>query len=328
MSYSREIYDAAMAALERRRQRAVGEAAALRERVTAKVPRAREIELSMANCCIRVARAVLDGGDVDGAVEAIKSENLALQEELARLLAAAGESARDFEPRYTCPLCRDTGYAEGKICACLDGLLKEEACRRLSKTISMPLTSFGDLSLRYYPDGTDPRIGCSPREWMETVLDNCRRYAEKFTPDSPSLLLSGPTGTGKTHVSLAIARTAAEKGYGVIYGPAQVLLHRLEREHFGKAEGNSEEMMIRCDLLILDDLGTEFTGPFYISCLYNIINARMLERRPTIISTNCSQDELLDRYGEQITSRIIGTFEPVRFLGRDIRQMKAAERMR
>lgn len=125
---------------------------------------------------------------------------------------------------------------------------------------------------------------------MTSVLRYCRDYAEDFRcgpqGSSPSLLMAGPTGVGKTHVSLAIARTVSDKGYGVVYGPVQGLLHRLEREHFGRAEGNTEEMLTGCDLLILDDFGTEFSGPFYTACLYNLINTRMLEERPSILSTN------------------------------------------
>ena len=122
MGYSREVYDAALAALEKRRIDAVNRAAALKDRMAAKYPRVREIEAMMAGCSVQVAKAVLDGGDVEAAVERIKNENLALQAELAALLAAEGEDARDFEPRYTCPRCGDTGYAGGQVCACLKNL--------------------------------------------------------------------------------------------------------------------------------------------------------------------------------------------------------------
>lgn len=328
MGYSREIYDAAMAALEQRRTLASAQAAALHDDMTKQYPRIREIEREMAGSSLQVAKAVLDGGDVETAVERIKTANLGLQKELADILHAAGRPEDNFEPSYICPCCRDTGYTtKGEVCSCLKSLLKDEACRRLSRSISMELTNFEDMKLSYYADTPDPRTGKSPRERMRDVLDYCRHYAETFSPDRNNLLFRGPTGTGKTHVSLAIAKAAAEKGYGVVYGPVQVLLHRLEKEHFGRAEGNSEDMLNECDLLILDDLGTEFSSPFYVSCLYNIINTRLLEHLPTIISTNCEQAELMDRYGEQITSRLIGHYEPVRFWGKDIRQIKAAERM-
>ena len=321
MAYSRDMYEEAMAELERRRAQAHAAAAALRERATARQPRLREIEAAL-------ARAVLDGGDVDAAGERIKEENLSLQAEMASLLRVQGETAVDFEPVYTCPRCRDTGYAGGKICGCLEQLLREAACRRLSRTSNMTLTRFEDMDLGYYPDEPDPRTGISPRERMRGVLDYCRCYAVDFVPGAQSLLLRGPTGTGKTHVSLAIARTAAEKGCSVVYGPAQQLLRQLENEHFGRMAGDSAETLEACDLLILDDLGTEFSSPFTVSCIYNIINGRMLAGRSTVVSTNLSQQELLARYGEQTTSRITGTFQPLVFSGQDIRQLKLQEKIR
>ena len=117
---------------------------------------------------------MLDGGDVDAAVERIKEVNLSLQAEMASLLRVQGETAVDFEPVYTCPRCRDTGYAGGKICGCLEQLLREAACRRLSRTSNMTLTRFEDMDLGYYPDEPDPRTGISPRERMRGVLDYCR----------------------------------------------------------------------------------------------------------------------------------------------------------
>lgn len=326
MGYNREVYDSAMAELERRRADAQAKAAALHERVVSHYPRVLEIEQEMAHSAIKVARAVLDGGDVTVAVDRIKSQNLSLQAELAEVLSKEGVHTANFEPQYTCPLCGDTGYHGGQMCECLQTLLREEACRRISRSGMIRNASFDTLSLEYYPDTPDVKTGVVPRMRMKEVLTYCRCYAEDFGPQSPSLLLRGPTGTGKTHVSLAIAQKAVERGYGVVYGPVQQLLHKIEKEHFGREYGSSEDRMTDCDLLILDDLGAEFAGPFYQSCLYNLINSRMLSGRPTVISTNLDQSELMDRYGEQITSRVIGTFVPLAFMGRDIRQLKLQQK--
>lgn len=326
MAYSQEVYQAAMAEIDRRRTAAEADAVSFRRRMTARIPRLAEIERQMAQSSTQVAQTILGGGDIDRAVENIKRSNLALQEDMAALLRQAGETRTDFEPHYTCPACGDTGYAEGHICGCLQSLLREEACRRLSQMAAMRLTSFDDMDLNAYPDEPDPRLGQSPRARMRDVIAYCRDYADHFSPASPSLLLTGPTGVGKTHAALAIARQAAEQGCGVIYGPAGTLLGRLEKEHFGRLEGDSETLFIDCDLLILDDLGTEFTGPFYTACLYNLVNSRLLGGRPTIISTNLGRAELVDRYGEQTASRILGAYEPLAFFGRDIRQIQAARR--
>lgn len=327
MGYSQEVYDAVRARLERRRMQAASEAAALQEQMTARYPRLREIRREMAASAGQVTRAVLAGGDVNAAVEAIKRQNLALQAEMAEILAKAGVKTPDFEPQYTCAACKDTGYANGRMCRCMEAMLKEEACRRLSAASPLALTDLAEMKLDFYPDDKDPRTGVSPRERMRGILAYCRDYAESFTVPADSLLLRGPTGTGKTHAALAIARAATERGYGVVYGPVQVLLHRLEKEHFGRAEGDSEQALEGCDLLVLDDLGTEFGSAFYNACLYNIINTRMLSRLPTIISTNLTQPQLQERYGDQIASRITGAFVPLVFVGRDIRQLKNQARL-
>jgi DNA replication protein DnaC len=328
MGYSREVYDAAEAELARRRSVAQAKAATMRDRITARNPRAREIEQEMAHSAIQVARAVLDGGDVEKAVERIKTQNLSLQAELAELLASEGVHAANFEPQYQCPYCQDTGFVKSKPCECFRALVKAEACRRSGQASTNKKMSFKDLRFDYYPDNPDSRTGVVPRVKMKEVLTYCRCYAEDFDLQSRSLLLYGPTGTGKTHVSLAISYTVIDRGYGVIYGPAQTLLHKLEKEHFGRVQGNSEEAMTSCDLLVIDDLGAEFSSSFYTSCLYNLINGRMLEGRPTIISTNLNQSELMERYGEQITSRIIGTFVPLTFVGKDIRQILLQQQIR
>lgn len=322
MGYSREVYEEAIAELERRRTNARLKAAALRDKMVAKHPRILEIEREMANATLKVARAILNGGDIEAAVEKIKTQNLCHQAELAAILAGEGIHTPNFEPRYTCPACQDTGNVDNRMCECMKQLLRELAFKRISYTGTAKEMDFDSLRLDYYPDEPDPRTGIVPRARMKEVLEYCKNYAEDFDRSSPSLLLRGATGTGKTHVSLAIAKTAIDRGFGVIYGPVQKLLHRLEREHFGREDGNSEDMMIECDLLILDDLGTEFSSAFYTSCIYNLINSRMLDGKPTIISTNFDQNELMDRYGEQITSRIIGNFVPLTFVGRDIRQIR------
>lgn len=322
MAFSREVYAKASAALEQRRSAAVARAAAFREEMLREIPRLAEIERLMAQSSSKVVQAILSGGDVDAAVERIKTENLALQVEMSMLLREHGETAVNFEPQYTCPHCQDTGTVHGKRCTCFEALLREYSCRTLSELSAMKPTAFDDLRLDFYSDKPDGRTGISPRARMREVIEYCRCYAEDFDGSDVSLLLRGPTGVGKTHLSLAIAGAVMQKGYSVVYGPVQKLLHRLEKEHFGRAEGDSEDVLLQCDLLILDDVGTEFSSSFYTSALYNIINGRMLEGKPTIISTNLNQKELTDRYGEAIASRITGTFQPLVCVGADVRLLK------
>lgn len=320
--YSREIYEKAMAMLENRRSEANARAAALHETICAAVPRVREIEAKMAESSGKVVSAVLRGGNIEQEVEHIKAENLALQVELSMLLHDHGADVSNFEPQYTCGVCHDTGFVNGKRCACLEQLLRELSCMELSELSAMRPLSFDDLSLEYYSSQADGRTGISPRARMREVIEYCRAYAQGFDGHDVSLLLRGPTGVGKTHLSLAIAGEVLSRGYSVVYGPVQQLLHRMEKEHFGRSDGNTEDVLLACDLLILDDIGTEFSSSFYTSALYNIINGRMMAEKPTVISTNLNQRELTERYGEQIASRITGTFQPLVCVGKDIRQLK------
>ena len=138
------------------------------------------------------------------------------------------------------------------------------------------------------------------------------------------LLLSGNTGLGKTHLSLAIASEVMQKGYGVLYDSVINLLRRVEREHFGRGEAGADtlEILLTCDLLILDDLGAEFDSSFYVSTVYNIINTRLNCGLPTIISTNLAPEEIGSRYGRSVLSRLEGEYEILPFFGEDIRRLK------
>ena len=319
MGYSREVYDRANGELARRRQAAEREADARRARVIEKQPAALECEKQMRESVGKVARAVLAGGNAEKTLAVIRAENEQAQKDLAACIAAAGEQGTDFSPVYTCPLCSDTGRVGNKPCTCLNELLARYACEALSASLKMSLSSFEEMDLSYYKDDV--------RAHMESILAFCRDYTAQFSTHNDSLLMSGPTGTGKTHTALAIARGVTEQGFAVVYGPVPSLLRKLEREHFGKAEGDTQETLLTCDLLVLDDLGTEMSTSFTNACLYDILNGRMLSGLPTIISTNLSAGELNDRYGAAITSRINGTFEPLMFAGEDIRQAKLERRL-
>ena len=319
MAYNETVVRGARARLEKRRREAEASAAALRDTLCEQFPRLREIEREKAASIPELTRAILDGNP-EG-VQAIRERNLQLQQEMGAILRQAGYDRDNFEPRYTCSRCGDAGYVNGVVCDCYRRLLQEEACRHLSGLSAMRLTDFASMRLDYYDDVVDPKLGVSPRQHMSDIVDYCREYTACFTPNSDSLLLSGATGIGKTHLCLAIARGVTEQGFGVVYGSVQPLIRQLEAEHFGRAQGDSERQLTECDLLVLDDLGMEFDSAFSRACLYNVLNARLLEGKPTIISTNLSYTALQERYGDQIASRISGGFVPLLCVGRDIRQI-------
>lgn len=324
MAYSREIYDAALARLGQSRLEAEQEAERRRSAFYRQFPRAWEIDRTLSTTAVQAAKAVLSGADAAGQLQKLRDQSLALQQERTALLARAGLPENGLEPQYRCPACGDTGYIDGRMCSCLRSQLKQEAYRQLNASTPLSLCTFDSFSLQYYPDAPEREGGVAPRAQMARIFKFCREYARDFSLRAPSLILQGGTGLGKTHLSLAIANEAIQKGFGVVYGSTQNLATRLERERFSRDgdEGDTNELLIHCDLLILDDLGTEFSTSFVDAAIYNIINTRLLVRRPTIISTNLTHRELQKRYSERMTSRIIGSYTRLLFCGKDVRQQK------
>jgi DNA replication protein DnaC len=267
----------------------------------------------------------------DETLAKLREKNRQLREERKNLLIALGLPENYLDVNYTCPKCQDTGTIENydeenrvsygtSYCSCYMDLLKKYSAEKMSSMTPLELSSFEDFDLEYYPKKAEK--GKSPYEIMRDVYNSCVNYAEKFDKDSVSLYFCGRTGLGKTHLSLAIANEAIQKGYNVVYGSVINFLNKLEREKFGRADSfETEDILIGADLLILDDLGAEFSSAVAMSSLYNIINSRIARGVPTIISSNLSFDELKERYPESIVSRIIGTFVAVKFMGDDIRQL-------
>ena len=185
--------------------------------------------------------------------------------------------------------------------------------------------SFETFSLDWYSRERNFTAGISPRENMEWVYNTCRTYAMNFAPGvSGNLLLTGGTGLGKTFLSAAIAREVSEKGHSVVYDTAGHIFAQFEQQKFTREEEADDhvERVLNCDLLILDDLGSEMTTSFVQSALYQIVNTRQMERRSTIISTNLTPGELARRYTPQIASRIEGEYTLLPFAGEDIRKLK------
>ena len=194
------------------------------------------------------------------------------------------------------------------------------ACAELNRNAPLSLSTFESFNLEYYDKTVDPKLKVSPYDHMSRVLRYCQNYADNFNSHSESILMKGATGLGKTHLSLAIANEAIKRGYGVIYASAPQLVSKLEKIYFSNKEDDSTfDMLVECDLLIIDDLGTEFHSQFSVSQLYNIFNSRMLSNKPVIINTNLTIRDLQENYTDRFVSRICGNARQLDFLGRDIR---------
>ncbi|MGI5967063.1 ATP-binding protein [Anaerotruncus rubiinfantis] len=324
MGYAKEIYSQARQILDERRQKAQMRAEQRRTELYRELPRLSEIERMLARTGIAAAQAALAGGGAQEQIERLKQQNLALQKERAQILRDAGLPEDFLAVHYVCPDCGDTGYVGQDRCACLAKLLRQLAYGKLSDTVSGASDCrFENFSLSYYPDEPSGPYGIVPRRAMDKVLNACRAYARNFTPRSDSLLLCGGTGLGKTHLSLAIAGEVTNRGFGVVYTSSQRLLDRLSQQQFSRdITEDYQQMALSCDLLIIDDLGAEFSTAFTVAALYNLINSRIIENRPCVISTNLDENGLRERYGDRILSRLLCAYRPLQFYGEDIRMIK------
>ena len=325
MAYDKRLYEQADNEITARRMNAEN---ALTQRIAEtekKIPEIAEIRRQLSNTSIELTKLILKKeGDFQQNFEKIKEQNLQGQEMIKNLLLANGYPANHLEPKYHCHICRDTGYNDGSRCECFEKLLNKLAVDRLNAEANMPDCDFEHFSLSYY-DGKTGINGINCRKRMEDIYNFCRHYAETFTSKSPNIFLLGKTGLGKTHLSLAIAKKVAEHGYTAAYGSLLNYLRIIENEQFGRSENSETDTMqtlINADLLVLDDLGSEFMTKFSESAIYNMINSRINLGLPTIISSNLSMDELQKSYNDRIISRIFGVFDTLLFVGDDIRHMK------
>ena len=297
--------------------------------VFARLPELRRIDARLrAHMAELVRLTIAKGPDLAERLAAIREENLDLQMRRAELLTENGFGAAYLDEIVSCPLCRDTGIYEGGVCRCLDRLYNRELTKELGALMRRGDESFEKFDLRLYPDAADPVSGLVPRDTMRMVFEVCRDYAADFSPASPNLLFQGGTGLGKTFLSACIARVVAGKGFSVCYDTAAAALENYERAKFSRdtEEGEAAAVRIRrmesCDLMILDDLGTEMPTPMSQSALYTLINNRLVAGKKTIVSTNLDDEALRRRYTPQIASRIIGEFKRFPFVGTDIRLLK------
>ena len=327
MAYDGKIMRRAMQRFEEDRDRRQEDFRRREAAVYEREPRLRDIQRQLNATMSRIITCALrQGTDPRPAVERLKEENLGLQSQRRTLLAGLGLPADYLEEKPACPLCRDTGYQGEAVCRCLRSYYAKEQQKELSRMLDLGSQSFETFSLDWYSSVPDSRVGASPRENMEYNRDVCVDYAYDFNPRSGNLLLTGQPGLGKTFLSACIARVVSEKGYSVVYDTAGHVFERFEARKFSREEDDRAaedvERILQCDLLILDDLGTEMTTAFVQSALYEIVNTRLLSGKSTIINTNLGVTELNQRYLQQVSSRIEGEYQVLIFFGEDIRRKK------
>ena len=289
-------------------------------RIYSRIPEIADIDQRLRMQMVELVGATIKkGAELTSAVSALEKESLELQARKAELLVENGYEMTYLDDIFSCPVCRDTGYVGGKMCSCLKALYNAELTRELSSLLKNNDECFERFDLSLYGDA---------RESMEIVFDTCREYALSFSERSMNLLFQGGTGLGKTFLSACIARVVAENGHSVCYDTASAALEAFETKKFARDAEVAEkaatrvERMLDCELMILDDLGTEMPTPMAVSALYTLINTRLVSGKKTIISTNLEDTELSRRYNPQICSRLDGEFTKLPFFGTDIRVLK------
>lgn len=295
--------------------------------IYAQLPRVREIDKELKGTVYQIiASSLREGRDPAPSIQVIKDHNLSLQAERTHLLLQNGWGADALDEQPACPRCNDTGWVGARMCTCLKKLCGEEQIKELSKLLDLGEQSFETFSMDYYSPLPWPGEALSPRENMEFIFDLCSNYARKFGRFKlRNLFLSGAPGLGKTFLSACIARTVSENGFSVVYDTAVNVFARFEEQKFARDRLDAEEAKdetrryLGCDLLILDDLGSELTTPFVQSALYTLVNARLMAGKQTVISSNLTMTQVRQRYTPQISSRLEGEYRVLPFYGEDIR---------
>ena len=313
MGIDRKYYTEAFKTLDEYRHAEEDRALFEKNRIYRQFPELSEIVKKLSETTVAAARLALSGEQTAAdSIKNIANINLNLQARRKQIFQENNLDIDIIKPNYKCKSCNDTGYdKDGKLCGCVKAIAGKLAYDELNGSTPLEKCTFELFDVNKYPENA--------RNIMQKIFEFCKNYAYNFKKDSQSILFLGNTGLGKTHLSLSIAGIVLEQGYSVIYGSLSNLLTKIEREHFTENSTSTLESAYNCDLLILDDLGAEFATPFTKSVVYDIINTRILDSKPIIISTNLSVAELEKTYTQRVVSRIFGCYRCFNFLGNDIR---------
>ena len=311
--YARENYGKVKAIIESRRQKAIKEVDVRNTEVSLMSEDIRLIDAELRGTGLRIFKLACEGGDI----APLRKRNIFLCEERKKCLVKLGLPEDYTEVHYTCAACSDTGFVGDKMCSCFKEMLITENIKSSGMGKLIEKQSFENFDIERYKDSEEGY------RRMKSNLSDVKLFIDNFDKSPGTLLFVGKTGTGKTHLSTAIAKALIEKGYEVLYDSSQNIVSAFEHDRFKSGYGPYEpkgDKYLECDLLILDDLGTEFVNQFTLSCLYNLINTRQNKGLSTIISTNLSAKELTTKYEDRIYSRLMGKDSKILlFIGNDAR---------
>ena len=320
MKYSIDTLHKANSVMEKRRRKALEQFEENKKIAYSKIPDLSRIDDELSSSGMLISNEILNKkNNIQDALLMIRQRNEQLISEKKRLLDESGLGEDFLSIKYNCKKCNDTGYVDAMPCDCLNEVIAELAANKASRIGADEEASFESFDLNYYPGDLD---GVPCKAIMAQTLENCKNYAEEFSSYSPNLLLFGGTGVGKTHISKAIAKKVAENGFDVIYMSAPDLFTALEKERFSQ-ETPAENMnsIVKCELLVIDDLGAEPSIKNGDDLLYTVINERYANNLPILITTNLSKDQVSVRYEDRIFGRIYDKAKSavIIFNGKDLR---------
>jgi DNA replication protein DnaC len=293
-----------------------------REEINSKFPQVSEIERKIGRLSAELSLSAIRGNTVtDKDFSDLKDKVTSLRAEKYELLVSNGYPMDYLELRYDCPICSDTGYVGNERCSCYKEKISKLYLKDSNLVKILSKNDFKNFSLNYYSTENSGYEKDNPRKNMEKVLSACYKFIDNFNNSNENLLFYGTPGTGKTHLSHAIAAELLNLGYFVLYKTSEDLIQDLRDIRFNK-DKYREEVLDFCDLLIIDDLGTEENNDFSRAEFFNLLNKRLLNEKKLIISTNLELENILKNYNDRITSRLLGNFTICKFYGDDIRVKK------
>ncbi len=332
MAYDKELYQQVAIEYEEIRRHDRQDLEERRQKVFAAVSELEEIENEIRGAGLKIIKLAATGtGDRTERVYALRDRQKALLVRRKALLLENGFAEDELSMRYLCDKCQDTGVYNDRDCDCFKRRLIIKAFEKSNLSLQLRDQSFKTIDMELYSKEIDENIGISPYDYMSNIVAICRKFVYDFDSDNTNLLFWGAPGLGKTFLSTCIAKELIKEGHSVIYETAYKIFSMLEDFKFRRTDNleklrDQTQKLYECDLLILDDLGTEFSTNYTNAALFDILNSRLIANKKTIINTNLSPEELAKKYSERVFSRIIGSYRALQFIGNDIRILKSVNK--